>query len=405
MFRKKCLLCNQSNLNEIINLGMHPLADTFIEEKKLHLSEKVYPLIVQKCEDCGNIQLKCSTTPEERYQDNEYSYTSSNSNYSKNYWIEYASNIIKLFPNKNKLKILEIGSNDGFLLSELSKFGHEVVGIDASPAIVKLAIKNDVFTKVGIFEKNLSKEILRDHGQFDLIIANNVFNHSDDPKGFFDGIKNLLLEDGLFAFESPYWLNSIKSGKFDQIYHEHVTYVAVKPIEKFVSFCSFHIYDVLLSEYHGGSLRFIISKKKNDKNLEKIKNMIKEEDRLELFSNIFYDNFMKKLNIKKNIFMEKIYRSLISSEPLICIGAAAKGNTFLNFYGLDSKIVNYVTDTSKNKIGKYTPLTRIPISTDGIIKDFKKPNIIFTAWNVSENLKKIIHKINPNYVEQNPYEN
>ena len=105
MFRKKCLICDHSNLNEIINLGMHPLADTFIEEKKLHLSDKVYPLIVQMCENCGNIQLKCTTKPEERYQENDYSYTSSNSNYSKNYWIKYASDVVNFFPNKTKLKI------------------------------------------------------------------------------------------------------------------------------------------------------------------------------------------------------------------------------------------------------------------------------------------------------------
>ena len=101
--------------------------------------------------------------------------------------------------------------------------------------------------------------------------------------------------------------------------------------------------------------------------------------------------------------MEKI--CLINSSSLICIGAAAKANTFLNFYGLDNKLVDYITDASPIKIGKYTPLTRIPIASDEIIKNFKNPNIIFTAWNVSENLKKIIHEINPNYVEQNPYEN
>ena len=114
---------------------------------------------------------------------------------------------------------------------------------------------------------------------------------------------------------------------------------------------------------------------------------------------------MQDLNYKKKIFMEKIYKNLINSSSLICVGAAAKANTFLNFYGLDNKLVEYMTDSSPIKIGKYTPLTRIPIASDQIIKNFKNPNIIFTAWNVSENLKKIIYQINPTYVEQNPYEN
>ena len=398
-------MCDQSNLREIIDLGMHPLADTFIEEEKLHLSEKVYPLVTQLCENCGNIQLKCTTTPEERYQDNPYSYTSSNSVFSRNYWCEYAKNVSKLFSNKKMLKILEIGSNDGFLLNEFKKLGHKTIGIDASLPMAEMARNSEVITEVGIFEENFSREILKKYGQFDLIIANNVFNHSNNPKSFFEGIKNLLLSDGLFVFESPYWLNSINSRRFDQIYHEHVTYSAVKPIKKLVSFCELHIYDILLSEYHGGSLRFMVSKKENKKNLEKTKSMINKENELGLYSANFYKNFMKDINIKKNIFMEKIYKKLVLSESFICIGAAAKGNTFLNFYGLNNKIINYVTDASENKIGKHTPLTRIPIVSDEIIKDFKKPNIIFTAWNVTNNLKKIIHTINPDYVEQKPYEN
>ena len=129
MFRKNCLMCNSSKLNDIINLGMHPFADTFIPKSKIHLSEKVYPLIVQLCKICGNIQLKCQTEPEERYQDYEYSYTSSNSNYSKNYWLEYSKEILKSFSHTSKLKILEIGSNDGYLLSllkKLDKYKHSV---------------------------------------------------------------------------------------------------------------------------------------------------------------------------------------------------------------------------------------------------------------------------------------
>jgi SAM-dependent methyltransferase len=383
---------------------MHPLADTFIEKSKLHLSEKIYPLVVQLCDDCGNIQLKCTTTPIERYQENEYSYTSSNSNYAKNYWITYAKDISKLF-TQNNLKILEIGSNDGFLLSELKKLGHYVMGIDASPAISSIANKKGIDTTVGIFEEDLSNKIYNKNGDFDLIIANNVFNHSDKPNSFFKGIKKLLKPDGLFMFESPYWVSSISSGKFDQIYHEHVTYVTVKAIQNLVQNHDLNIYDVFLSEYHGGSLRFIISNKNNNNNVEKISNMIKKENELMTYSSSFYLNFIKKLKHNKFVFMEKVYNCLIKSEPIICVGAAAKGNTFLNFYGLDNKLIEYVTDTSPNKIGKFTPLTRIPINDDGVIKKFHKPNIIFTAWNVSNDLKKIIHKINPNFVEIDPYEN
>jgi hypothetical protein len=165
------------------------------------------------------------------------------------------------------------------------------------------------------------------------------------------------------------------------------------------------ILDILLTPYHGGSIRYIISKKKNNKILNKVKKFISEETKLGLYSLLFYKKFMKNLNQKKNIFMKKIYNESIKLKPLICIGAAAKANTFLNFYGLNNKLVNYITDSSKNKIGKYTPLTRIVVTNDKIIKKFKKPNIIFTAWNISDNLKKIIYKLNPNCNELKPYGN
>ena len=405
MFRKKCLMCDSSKLNDIIDLGMHPFADTFIPKSEIHLSEKVFPLIVQLCKICGNIQLKCQTKPEERYQDYEYSYTSSNSNYSKNYWLKYSEEILKLFSYPSKLKILEIGSNDGYLLNLLKKKGHKVLGIDASSKMNEIASKKGIKTKLGIFNQKLSKKIKKQFGKFDLIIANNVFNHSDNPQSFLNGVRNLLEYKGIFTFESPYWSNSIKSGKFDQIYHEHVTYPTTKSINQIISKNNMQIFDILLTPYHGGSIRYIISNKKNIKILDKVKKFISKEIKQGLYSLFFYKKFIKNINREKNMFMKKINDESIKSVPLICIGAAAKANTFLNFYGLNNNIVNYVTDSSKNKIGKYTPLTRIVIANDKIIKKFKRPNIIFTAWNISDNLKKIIYRLNPNCNELKPYGN
>ena len=403
MFRTKCLICYSKNINNIIDLGMHPFAHTFIPISKTHLSEKVYPLIVQLCEKCGNVQLGCETDAESRYQENDYSYTSSNSNYSINYWFEYANEILKFFPKNIKLKILEIGSNDGLLLSIL-KNNHNVLGVDASPVMNKLAEKKNIETRLGIFDESYSKKISKEFGRFDLIIANNVFNHANEPQSFFMGIKNLLKKDGIFVFESPYWSNSVKSGKLDQIYHEHVTYMNVKSVKKLSSLNELYISDIVFSNYHGGSVRFVVSKNKKKENLDKVNKIVFRENQSNLYSPIFYEKFMKKIKQKKNKFMEKIFTSKNSSKPLICIGAAAKANTFLNFYGLNNNLVNCITDASKNKIGKFTPLTRIPITSDMIIKNYKKPNIIFTAWNVSDNLRKIIYKINPKIEELKPYE-
>ncbi len=402
MIRKKCLICDSLNLNDIIDLGIHPFADTFISKSKLHLTEKTYPLIVQLCDECGATQLKYVTEPEDRYQDYEYSYTSSNSDYSKSYWLKYANYILKNFSIKEKLKILEIGSNDGYLLSILKKYNHEVLGVDASPKMNELSMKNNINSKLGVFNEKISQEILNEFGKFDLIIANNVLNHSDDPKIFFKGVSKLMKNSGKFIFESPYWLTSIQSGKFDQIYHEHVTYLNAKWVKKISHIFELFITKIELTEYHGGSIRFILSKTEDKDDNNRIDKFIYNENKIGLYSHLFYKKFVNNLYKNRSVFMEKL---IDNNSPLICIGAAAKANTFLNFYGLNNKMVNFVTDASPLKIGKFTPLTRIEIVKDEIIKNYKKPKIIFTAWNVSDNLKKLIFKLNNNYEELKPYGN
>ena len=405
MNRKNCLICGDNNINKIIDLGMHPYADTFISKKNYFKLDKVYPLVVQMCNRCGNIQLECVTSPEERYLENEYSYTSSNSNFSKEYWNLYYHDVIKIYKGKKKLSILEIGSNDGYLLGLFKQNGHNVLGVDASPFMAKLSNKSGIKTISEIFDENIATQILSEYGKFDVVIANNVFNHSDDPKNFMRGVKRLLTDKGFFIFESPYWLDSIISGKFDQIYHEHVSYFTARSLKYLSRISNLKIIDATKSYYHGGSLRLIVGNYENNIGEEKINTLIEKEKFYNLYDKSFYENFNNVLINKKNIFMEKIYKIKISKSPIICVGAAAKANTFLNFYGLNNNLIDCVTDSSNNKIGKFTPLTRIPIHPDEILKEFSSPFIIFTAWNVSADLKKIISKINPNYKECNPYEN
>ena len=287
-------------------------------------------------------------------------------------------------------------------MSILKKYNHEVLGVDASPKMNELSMKNNINSKLGVFNEKISQEILNEFGKFDLIIANNVLNHSDDPKIFFKGVSKLMKNSGKFIFESPYWLTSIQSGKFDQIYHEHVTYLNAKWVKKISRIFELFITKIELTEYHGGSIRFILSKTEDKDDNNRIDKFIYNENKIGLYSQLFYKKFVNNLYKNRSVFMEKL---IDNNSPLICIGAAAKANTFLNFYGLNNKMVNFVTDASPLKIGKFTPLTRIEIVKDEIIKNYKKPKIIFTAWNVSDNLKKLIFKLNNNYEELKPYGN
>jgi len=270
LLRKSCLICQSNKIQDIIDLGIHPFADKFIKENDKYLDEKIFPLVVCLCQNCGNIQQKIITKPEARYSDSEYSYTSSNSKYSRLYWKCFANHVVKIKSGIN-LKILEIGSNDGYLLSLLKKFNAFVLGIDPSPNMNKLARKRSINTLQDLFSLKNAYKIKKIYKKFDVVIANNVLNHSNDPVNFFRGIKQILKRDGLFITENPYWPDTIAKGFFDQIYHEHVSYFTIKSILKICENNNLYIYDIIKTSYHGSSIKIIIGfdKKKETKKKKK----------------------------------------------------------------------------------------------------------------------------------------
>lgn len=392
--RIKCLCCKSKKINEIINLGNHSFADRFIPRNKLKFPDPKYPLILDLCQKCSFIQSRYITNPKHRYASVDYSYTSSNSNYSKNHWINFAnflSNKVKL---KNK-KIIEIGSNDGFLSYQLKKRGANVLGIDASDFMVKLSKKKiNSIQKIFTFKESI--KIKKLFGTVDIIIANNVFNHSDKPLDFLKGVKNLLKKDALFIFEQPNFTKGLLSLKFDQIYHEHISYFTVKNITSLLKYSGFKIKNINKNQYHGGSLR-TISTISNSKNKEfNVKKLIQFENKQKIYTNSFYKNMMGKIIKKKIILLNKLIK-LNQDGYIFCgIGAGAKSNTFLSFYGLNNKVIKFLTDSSKFKQNKFTPLTRILIKDDSEIAKHKKIACLILSWNISDIVIKKIKKINKN---------
>lgn len=396
MFRTSCLVCQSSNLTKIIDLGIQPFADTFIPESRLSESEHVYPLICDLCNDCGQVQTACITNPMDRYVLQDYSYTSSNSSFSRNHWDEYA----KVVAHKTNLPknsfIVEVGSNDGYLSEQFVELGYKAIGVDPSPYMADLAKQRNISTVVEIFNPDVGKRIHDQYGRAQLILANNVFNHSNEPVEFAKAVSALLSPDGTFVFEQPYWLSSLKSRKFDQIYHEHVSYFTVRSSSKILEAAGLRIVDVDLVDYHGGSIR-VYATKIDGKQTDSLnaQQMIENEHSFGTFDLSTYSTFMKHILNQRNIFLKKIYDIKSKDKSIIAVGAAAKGNTFLNFCNMDNTVIDYVTDASPHKQGKYTPLTRIPICSDDIFEKHGEVYALILSWNISAKLKKILHNINP----------
>ena len=390
--RSKCLCCNNSNLKEIIDLGFHSFADRFIPRNKLKSIDPSYPLVLDFCNKCKFIQSRFITNPKNRYIEIDYAYTSSNSNYSKNHWNEFAKQLNHKFKIKDK-KILEIGSNDGYLCSLLNKFGAKTLGVDASNFMVNLSRKLGVKSIHSIFSFRESLKIRKKYGNFDIIIANNVFNHSDFPNKFLKGVSHLLKHNGTYIFEQPDFTIGAASLKFDQIYHEHVSYFTSINIKNFLEKNNFQLIELKKNEYHGGSLRTFAIKKnpysiKRKFSLNKFKKD-KSFNTISFFKKMNEDIQKKRVNLLKkiNLFLKNGYT--------ICgVGAGAKANTFLTYYSLDNKIIAFLTDTSKFKKNKFTPITRIPIKDDNQIKKYKKIVCLILSWNISSLIIKKIKKLN-----------
>ena len=383
---------------EILNLGFHPYADTFIEKKYIHQSEPIYQLACELNKKNHLIQNKIKTSDFDRYNLYDYSYTSSNSNYSKNYWKKYFLEINKYLKINNKLnknfKILEIGSNDGYLLSQFKNKKFSVLGIDASKKMCQEANKKKIKTLNMLFNLKNSKKVKKIYKKFNLIIANNVLNHSNDPENFIKASKNLMTNDGVLIFEFPYWSNLIKDMKFDQIYHEHVSYFTVKYLKLFLKKINLSITNIQETEYHGGSLRVFVQNNRSFLGNKIVENYIKKEEIQGLFKKKTYDNFMQKLKKRKLSLIKKIINFKSMNYTIVGVGAAAKANTFINYMGFNNETIDFVTDISKFKIGKLLPLSRIPIKSDDNLRDIKKLCVIVLSWNLYKILKPKILKIN-----------
>jgi len=390
----KCLI-SKKDIYQILDFGMQPYADTFINQDQLNLNEPVFPLEIFLNPENGMVQVGFMTNDFDRYNLYSYSYTSSNSNFSKNHWRKAYENIIDRF-NPTRKFIVEVGSNDGFLIGMFGD-NNKILGIDSSKEMVDISNKNGIKSIHKIFNHITAKEIVNEQGTCDIFLANNVFNHSNDPVDFARGVHHMIGRDGIFIFEIPYWMDTVKSGKFDQIYHEHISYFTVKSAYYLLKEANLEIFDIELVDYHGGSLR-VYSRKSYDVKMNKcVEDYIESETQFGLFEFSTYDKWQLEIKRKRTEFLINFLK-IKSDSPnslIIGVGAAAKANTFLNYYRLDNSFIDYITDASPHKIGKFTPLTRIPIVEDEIFSEYDDVYALILSWNISDDLKNILLKINP----------
>ena len=395
MTTRECALCQGESLETVIDLGFHPCADTFVFDSKLKGVENRYPLKVCMCSSCGHSQLAYVVPREARYQDNDYSYDSSNSPVSIDHFTEMARSVSLELGLGNNDFVCDVGSNIGTLLDGFRRIsGCKVVGIDPSSNIAAIANENGIPTINDFFSIASANEVLK-LGRPLVITATNVLNHSEDVAGFFDAAKYLIDPRGCIVFETPYLLEIIKQTAFDTIYLEHVNYFAVTPLSCFLASRGFGIQKIEVSDYMCGTIRLYV--RPNSAHGADVARYVEIERQYGLFSKSVYGDFMERVKSLKFRLNKQLYDIKAAGGKVIGIGAATKGNTLLNYCNIDSDLLEYISDTSSLKIGKLTPGSHIRIISDDNINSDITHGLIL-PWNIAEYLKKKLKHLNLKFI-------
>ena len=389
-YKFDCRSCGNTNLKRVVSLGYQPLANNLLRtrEEKCEL----YPLEVNYCENCHNCQLSVAIDPKKMFSN--YLYTSSTSKIFRDHFISAAKKYIRDFKLKPKTSyIIDVGSNDGVALRPFKDLNFKnILGIEPAKNLAKLANKNNIKTFNGFLEEKQLQKIKKNA---DLILASNVFAHSDNLKEMAQCMKKLLKKDGTIIIEVQYLLNTLKDLTFDNIYHEHYNYWSLTSLVNF-----FRQFDLILFRAekvntHGGSIRVYLKKTKI-KVENNVKTLLKEEEIFGIKKFNTYKKFADKVyEIKSNVIknLNKLKRE---NKELVGYGSPAKTTTALNFFGVTDQI-DYIIEDNKLKHGKFVPGVKIPIFSKDKLKK-KASTILVLAWNFFKDIKKNNSNLSDNFI-------
>jgi 2-polyprenyl-3-methyl-5-hydroxy-6-metoxy-1,4-benzoquinol methylase len=386
MKMQRCRFCDTELKQVFVDLGMSPLANSFLSLDMLDRKENFYPLRVFVCNHCLLVQLEEFESAEKIFTD--YAYFSSYSDTWLTHAENYVNMIISRFNFNNKNQIVEIASNDGYLLQFFKKKGIPILGIEPAKNVAKVAEEKGIPTITKFFGTKTAEELVSTGKQASLLLGNNVLAHVPNLNDFVLGMKILLKPEGIITMEFPHLLKLIQQIQFDTIYHEHFSYFSLFVVQKIFSRHDLVIFDVDELPTHGGSLR-IYAKHVENNTLEvgeNVNKVLKKEEVFGLVDISLYENFQKKVDTVKQDVCYFVTKSKKENKKIVCYGAPAKGNTLLNFCNIGTTFIDYTVDRNPHKQGLYLPGTHIPIKSPEKILETKPDYLIILPWNLKEEI-------------------
>lgn len=383
----KCRFCSNELEYSVVDLGMSPLCQKHVKPENANEMEKFYPLHAYVCQNCWLVQLEEFATPDEIFAD-EYAYFSSYSDSWLEHVKQYTDRMVERFGfNQNSL-VVEIASNDGYLLQWFDGKGIPVLGIDPAANVATVAREKGVRTEVEFFSKDTALKLSQKYGEADLLLGNNVLAHVPDINDFVAGMKEMLAPNGVITMEFPHLQRLMEQNQFDTIYHEHFSYLSFVAVNRIFAHHGITLFDVEELPTHGGSLR-IYGRHTSDSEkevTENVKELLQREVDLGFETLEYYTTFEEKVKETKRKLLAFLIEAKRKGKNIVGYGAPGKGNTLLNYCGIRTDFIDYTVDRSPHKQGNYLPGTRIPILHPDVIKETKPDYVLILPWNLKDEI-------------------
>jgi len=383
-----CRFCKFPLQHTLVDLGMSPLCESNLVAKQLNQMEPFYPLHVYVCENCFLAQLEEYVSPETIFS--EYAYFSS---YADS-WLQHAKNytdsMVERFEINAKHFVVEIASNDGYLLQYFVQKRIPVLGVEPATNVAKVAVDKGIPTLVKFFGEKLAIEMVNEGKQADLLIGNNVLAQVPDLNDFVKGMKTLLKPRGVITMEFPHLMRLMEGNQFDTIYHEHFSYFSFIAVEKIFAYHGLKIFDVEELHTHGGSLRiYACHSEDNTKTVDKRVKELRDRELAGGFTKMdCYSSFGEKVKETKRKLLEFLIIVKQEGKSVCGYGAPGKGNTLLNYCGIRTDFLDYTVDRNPYKHGKFTPGTHIPIFPPDKIRETRPDYLFILPWNFKDEIMK-----------------
>lgn len=381
----RCRLCDSDNLRSILDLGATPPCEKFLTEEELDLAEPTFPLHLRLCEDCLLLQIPALITPEDTFT--EYAYFSSFSDS----WVQHAKSFVtdsaqRLGLGPDSL-VIEVASNDGYLLQHVVAEGIPCLGIEPSVNVGQAARDRGVPTETAFLDEELAGRVRTQHGPADLVVANNVYAHIPDLLGFTRALRGLVADNGWVSIEVHHALDLVQLGQFDTIYHEHFQYYTVLSAMRALATADLAVVDVELLTTHGGSIRLwarplAVAGEPSDR----VREVLATEAAAGLHEVDGYLQLKQRTETIRHELLRFLLDCRAQGKRVAGYGAPGKGNTLLNYAGIRSDLISYIVDRNPYKHGRFTPGTRIPIHDPDMLAQDRPDVVLALPWNLEVEL-------------------